>query len=247
MNGLPHGKPGGGAVPFVNDQIYSHMKKLVIVLALLAGCMQLQAKNSGYDHPWTVSAGAGPMFNLYENFFSILDNKQSPFTYQTALSFGYDFNRVIGVRLQAGYGKDIAACNVLQTSGGGFYPYNFQHVNLFADVLLDVLGHWHPDYAFRFKLLAGGGFAQTFSFTDSGHPWQKVQNSNTAFGFRLGAIGQYNFTGRLGAFVEITAEAFTDNYNGLEPTEQDKQNFKGYPGFPLDLRAPVVFGIQYRF
>ena len=216
-------------------------------MALLAGCASLGARTGDDRSPWYVSLQGGPMLNLYENYFTIASSDRSMFTWQGAVSVGYDIIPGICLRLQLESGKDIGACNVLQTSGDGFYPYNFYNVNTFADVILDLKGRQRMEDAFRPKLVGGVGAAYTFGFTDSGHPWQVVEKDNLAFGFRLGGIAEYDFDNGLGIFAELTGEAFTDGYNGLQPSKKDKEQFTGYPGLPLDLRGLFSIGLLYRF
>ena len=225
------------------------MKKFFLVaMGLMAGMMLLHAGTpSERKSSFTVSLGAGPMVNIYENYFSYAGSGKSLFSYQTALSVEYDFRRAIGFRVQAEYGKNVGACNVMETSAGGFYPYQFQNIAGFGDIILDMAGLASSSSAFRIKLFAGAGAAYTFNFTDSGHPWQKVKDKNASFGFRLGAIAEYSFPFGLGIFAEIYPEFFTDIYNGLEPSDEDFKRFDGYPGFPLDIRGLMMFGVSYRF
>jgi hypothetical protein len=232
------------------------MKKVfLLVWALLAGGVLLGANRSDdKDRPWYVSLSGGPMLNVYENYFTYGDNGKSLFSWQGALSVGYNFTQALGARLQVEGGQNLGACNTMETSARGFYPYNFYNVNVFADAVLDLLGLRYRDAAFRPKLLAGIGMGNTFGFNvpdgSLTHPWQwksLVKKSNMAFGFRAGAMAEYNFNSRLGIFAELLAEAYTDNYNGLQPTNEDKTQFKGYPGFPLDLRGLFMFGLLFRF
>ena len=225
------------------------MKKFFLVaMGLVAGTMLLYAGNhSEKKSGFTVSLGAGPMVNIYENYFSYKGSGKSLVTPQIALSVQYDYSRVIGFRLQAEYGNNAAACNVVQTSGGGFYPYQFKNIAGFGDIILDLVGLSRGTSPFRAKLFAGAGGAYTFNFTNSGHPWQKVSDKNTAFGFRMGAIFEYAFPFGLGIFADVYPEFFTDRYNGLEPTDEDFKQTDGYPGFPLDIRGLVMFGVSYRF
>ena len=81
----------------------------------------------------------------------------------------------------------------------------------------------------------------------SQHPWQAVSDRNTAFGFRFGFIAQYNFSDRFGIYADLCGEAYTDNYNGLQPNEKDQQKVEGYAGFPLDLRGLVSLGCVFHF
>ena len=203
----------------------------------------------GHSTGFYIALQGGPVLNVYENYFSFSENGQTAkmITPQSAAILGYDFSTAFGVRLQVAYGNDMGACNVKETSAGGFYPYGFQHINGFVDAMLDLGGlsgkkkHFHP----RFYI--GGGLAHTFNFADSGHPWQKVNSPNTVLGFRGGVVTEYRWNSGLGIYADLCGEGYTDSYNGLQPTEADKAGKDGYPGFPLDLRGILSLGIVYHF
>ena len=196
-----------------------------------------------------VSLQGSPVFNLYENAFSYRDNGRliELFTPQGALSVGMDFSDAFGIRLMAEIGSDAGACNTRNTSAGGFWPYRFYNVDLFADAVLNLCGLAGRITRFRPKLYAGLGVAHTFGFTDSGHPWQKVNGSNTVPGFRGGFIGEYTWDSGFGLFFDLCGEAYTDMYNGLMPSAKDQENYEGYGGFPLDLRGILGKGLVYHF
>ena len=238
------------------------MKKLfVLVVSLLAICLPALAddplSHSAPDSTkkasgWYIALDAGPMYNEYENAFTYRDNGKSLFSYQVALSGGYDFNEAFGVRVQVEGGKNLAANNFYQTSDGGFWPYEFYNVSGFADGVLDLVGLRNKENPFRPKLYGGVGLAHTFGFnylTQTKHPWQwdMVSKSNTVFGFRLGAIAEYDFDFGLGIYADLRGEAYTDQFNGLMPSKEDFDNFEGYPGFPFDLRAMLSLGLIYKF
>ena len=196
-----------------------------------------------------ISLQGAPVLNYYENSFAFSEFGQTGkmFTLQGALSFGYDFSEAVGARLQVAYGNDSGACNVRETSSGKFYPYTFQHVNLFIDGILNLAGRTGEATSFRPKLYFGVGGAHTFGFSDSGHPWQKVSSPNTVFGFRGGFITEYCWDSGFGLFADLCAEGYTDLYNGLQPSKEDQAKGPGYAGFPLDLRALASFGIVFHF
>ena len=232
------------------------MKQFIcIVCALCLGATVMSAQEEerqqapSHAGRFYIALQGGPALNIYENAFSYGDNGRTMdlLTLQGALAVGYDFSEVFGLRLQGAFGKDAGACNVRETAGGGFYPYIFRHVNVFADAVLNLAGFRGRSTAFRPKLYAGLGGAHTFGFTDPGHPWQKVVNKNTVFGFRGGFIAEYTFKPGIGIYADLCGEAYTDMYNGLEPTEEDKRRFEGYPGFPLDLRGIISLGVVYHF
>lgn len=196
-----------------------------------------------------VALQGGPVFNYYENSFVYSENGQTGkmFTAQGAVSIGLDFSDALGVRLQAAYGNDAGASNTRETSARGFYPYNFQHANLFFDAMLNVAGINEKETSFRPKLYLGAGLAYTFGFTDPGHPWQKLTSPNVTFGFRTGLLTEYCWDSGFGIFADICAEAYTDQYNGLQPSEADQSMGAGYAGFPFDLRGLASLGVVFHF
>ena len=226
------------------------MKKIFVCVLLLAGSLVAGAQ-SVFPHEGCVSftVQGSAALNLYENAFSYRDNGVAIdlFTYQGALGLGYDFNEAFAIRTQVAYGYDAGAANSRQTSGGGFYPYSFRHVNVFLDAVLNLSGIGGKATAFRPRIYTGVGGAYTFGFTDSGHPWQVITNKNKAFGFRAGAIAEYVMRSGIGFFADACGEFYTDQYNGLQPSEEDQQAFEGYAGFPFDVRGLVSLGMVYYF
>lgn len=227
------------------------MKK--IGLCVLLSCMTLlasaQSENDKPAYPWSVSLQGGGAYNLYENAFSYWDNGKAWDLLKPQMTLGltYDFTRFWGVRLQTSFGTDAGGCNVQQTSGGNFYPYTFKHFNLFSDLVFDLVGGLQGPVRYHAKMYMGAGFGHTFGFTDAGHPWQNVNAPNTAFGFRGGLIMEYRVTPRLGIYMDLCGEAYTDGYNGLKPSETEQQNYQGYAGFPLDLRGLLSLGVAWYF
>lgn len=228
------------------------MKKCICTgLALVLGASILVAQNNKHSNEGRFYAGVNEnvLLNIYENAFTYSDNGKTAdlFTFQTGVFAGYDVNDIFGVRLSVGYGNNAGAANVKETSAGGFYPYNFSSINVFADATLDLYGLSDLMSLFRVKLYGGLGVGYSYGFSDSHHPWQKVTEPNTAFGFRFGAIAEYNVTDHFGLVADICGEAYTDKYSGLMPSKEDREKFEGYGGFPLDLRALVSLGVLYRF
>lgn len=244
---------GPTAAPLINLTKYMMKKIICILLPLVLGSMGAFAQSGAPELAGRTyfAIQGGPVFNLYENAFTYRDNGRfgDLFTSEVAALFGCDFNEVYGARVQLGYGSDAGAANVLQTAGGGFYPYTFRHLNLFGDATLNLAALANKGKAtyFRPKLYAGIGYAYTFHFSDSGHPWQTIYNSNSSFGFRGGFIGEFTFPAGFGIYVDMGGEAYTDLYNGLQPTAQDQEGFVGYAGFPLDLRAKIDLGLVLHF
>ena len=229
------------------------MKRLAgVMLAIFLSCAFAAAQPAKHSHEGRFYMGVqmGPMLNLYENYFSYKENGKAwgLVTYQAGLVGGYDVNDIFGLRLSASYAKNAGACNTRNTSAHGFYPSTFSSVNVFADAILDIHGLSDLYSFFRFKLYGGMGFGHTFNMTESNHPWQDVSDPNTVFGFRFGAIFEYNITDHIGIFGDLCGEAYTDKYNGLMPSAKEQaEDFEGYGGFPLDLRGLVSVGFLYRF
>lgn len=229
------------------------MKRLVsvtLVIFMFSAFASAQVAKHSHEGRFYLGAQMGPMLNIYENYFSYWENGKTfgLVTYQAGLVGGFDVNDIFGVRISAAYAKNAGACNTRETAGNGFYPYTFSSVNFFADAVLDLYGLSDLATFFRIKLYGGLGLGHSFHMTDPGHPWQKVTDPNTAFGFRFGGIFEYNITDHVGVYADLCGEAYADKYNGLMPSaEEQSKNYKGYGGFPLDLRGLISVGILYRF
>lgn len=243
-------------------------KLLTFSAALILGASALCAQEPSPYNPagrWYVSVQGGPMYQSNENSFSYRYNNYGSklITYDAAVSVGYNFDEIYGIRASVNYGLNRGACNTVQTSSHGFYPYNFKSIGGFVDFTIDINGLNAVDRAFSPKIYGGIGMGHTFGFTkpaDYGsqrtvawqaeekfHPWQHVNESNNAFAFRFGLIAEYNFTGGFGLFADLSLEAYTDRFNGLLPYEEDHTAGTGYAGFPFDLRIPLNLGVLYRF
>ncbi|MBO4657578.1 MAG: hypothetical protein J5639_07385 [Bacteroidales bacterium] len=227
------------------------MKKLYCLGLALLACISVCYAQEPVSHAKRayLSVQGGYALNVYENAFSYRDNHRGIelLTPQGGLSIGYDFSDSFGLRLAGAFGKDAGACNVRETSGGGFYPYSFRHFNAFLDGVINLNGLAGKITYFRPKVYFGLGGAYTSHFTDAKHPWQKVVGKNIVPGFRLGFIAEYTFNSGFGVFVDICGEAYTDMYNGLMPSKEDQKRYEGYGGFPLDLRGIVTPGIIIHF
>ena len=220
------------------------MKKLTSIIAILilgAGSVFAQNAFVGGHRAWTFAVQGGMLYSLNENCFTYRDNGEGLklFTPQGSAAIGYEFTNALGARLSVGYGLNRSAGNHYQTAAWGYYPYSFKSVNAFLDVTLDLNGNYSVESAFRPVFYLGVGMGHTFGFTESHHPWQQISPKNTAFGFRGGFIAEYDFTPSIGVFIDLGGEAYADNYNGLQPAKTDQENYKGYAGFPLDLRFMV--------
>lgn len=246
------------------------MKKITsFFAALLLGITVLSAQNAfvGGHRAWTIAIQGGPLYSVNENGFSYRENGYGGklFSLQGSAAIGFEFTEALGLRVSVGYGDNRSAANTRQTAAHGFYPYNFRSVNGFLDGTLDLNGNYAVERAFRPRLYAGIGVGHTFHFTKPAgygtpkpadnigweadnpfHPWQDICEKNTVFGFRAGFIAEYDFTQNFGIFADLCGEAYNDQYNGLQPTEQDQQAYSGYAGFPLDLRASLSFGVIFR-
>ena len=221
-------------------------------LVLFVAVLTLSAQSGQHSNEGRFYAGfqQGPMLNIYENYFSYVENNKplDLITFQAALVGGYDVNDMFGARLFIGYAKNAGACNTNNTSSGGFYPYTFSSLNVFADAILDLQGMSDKLSVFRIKLYGGLGFGYSFNMSDPQHPWQAVSDPNTAFGFRFGGIAEYNIFENFAMYLDVCGEAYADEYNGLMPTLSDQTDvYEGYGGFPFDLRGLVSIGFIFSF
>lgn len=229
------------------------MKKLFLIFAvLLSGAATLSAQNAfvGGHRAWTFAVQGGTLYSINENRFTYPENGHGGdlFTFDGAVSIGYEFTEALGIRVSLGYGKNASACNSRETASHGFYPYQFKSLNGFVDGTLDLTRNYGKPWSFHPVLYAGLGFAHTYDFTDAKHPWQGqyMTYDNYVFGFRGGFIAEYDFTDWFGVYVDLCGEAYRDNYNGLQPRKKDQEQYVGYAGFPLDLRVMASFGILFR-
>lgn len=248
------------------------MRKLIAIsAALLFGasvlCAQEVVDTYNPSGKWYVSVQAGPMYQSNENTFSYRYNHEGGklFTYQAGASVGYNFNETYGLRGSFAYGLNRSACNTVQTSAHGFYPYDFKSLTGFVDVVLDFNGLNAVDRAFAPKIYGGIGMGHTFGFSkpesygtqrtvawqaeEKFHPWQHIIESNNAFGFRAGLIAEYDFPFGLGLFADLCGEGFTDIFNGMDPyaDSEGTGNGKGIAGFPFDLRLTLFCGVKFSF
>ena len=172
----------------------------LLVLSLVPGISARGQETAGRpEYPWHASINVGMVGNVYENVGSYFRHNKAYdlVTGSLSVSAGYDFTEAFSVRLSLASDKNAGACNSLQ-SGGGFYPYVFSSLNVFADALYNVSrrrGHFVP------KFYLGLGFAHTFNFRkerDWSHDWESVhgelpfvRTSNVVFGFRGGFLGEF--------------------------------------------------------
>ena len=236
-------------------------KFLTCCAALLIGATALFAQNPyDYSEKWNVSITGGGLFSGNENYFSYKDHGRfyDLINWQGAVSVGYDFSKYFGTRVWVGYGKNAGAGNVKQTNfgeGHGFFPYTFKSINPFADAILNITGLAEEITPLTTKFYAGIGLGYSWDMTrskrnmwpDGIHPLQQPTENNLAFGFRLGAMVEYNLHENLGLLVDLNAEAYVDNFNGIRPYEHEIDEREGYAGFPLDLRAYASVGLIYHF
>jgi len=231
-------------------------KTFVLVSALICFVLPMRAQDEpeemkkpllGY-----VSVQVGEMYSYGENAFTYSDNDKGADLFNPifTINAGHGFGKLFEGRLSLSYGNNAGACNSLNTSGGGFFPYSYKSINVFADLVLSGLNQYFINGrrgVFSPRLYIGVGGAYTYDFTDSGHPWQRLTDKNYVLGFRLGFIGEYDFSPHLGVLIDLCAEGYPDNYNGLRPTKQDQDLVEGYAGFPIDLRGIASVGLIYRF
>lgn len=204
------------------------------------------AKSRHLQKPFSLGLDAGAVASLYENAFSYSKNGRALglINFHKGIEFGYDFSVPFGLRASIAMDRNSGACNVMETGNGkGFYPYKFTSINGFVDLVLHL--RKNEESILDPKLFLGGGYAYTYNYTDSGHPWQKVDDPSHAWGFRLGGMLEWRVLQFLGLTVELCGEAYTDHYNGLEPGKKDQSQVDGYAGFPLDLRGIVSLGVLF--
>lgn len=224
------------------------MRKVFLTLLLaLAVLGTATAQNS--QKKFAVGVGGGMLVSLGENSFTYLEfgHGGGLLSGQGNLWGSYSFNKTLGLRLSVGAGSNSGARNSREVSGHGFYPYRFTSINSFVDLLVDMRGRHSRVKVFTPTLYAGIGYGYTFGVynTNDNYHWQVITDPNHAFGFRLGFMASFNINEWLGLFIDACAEAYTDNYNGLKPTEEDKAKREGYAGFPFDVRVPLSFGVRF--
>ena len=210
-----------------------------------------QGRNKFY-----VSIQGGGLVSLNENYRSYGENGKNSdlLTGQGSVAFGYQITPVSGVRLWAGYANNRSACNTKETSGHRFYPYKFNSINAFVDYVMDLSGFGDHDWAIVPKLYAGAGIGNTSGFEktpdnpapgDKFHPWQTVNDKNTAFGFRGGLILEFMVSKSFGILADFGGECYSDDYNGINTGKEVSET--GDKNFPLDFRGLASLGIAVHF
>ena len=226
---------------------------LLLVPGILARAQRLET-------PAGIAVRGGVMANLHENVRSYFNHQRfgDIFTSGFAVDGMYDFSQLYGVRVSASMGRNAGACNS-QEAGGGFYPYLFRSVNVFADAML----HFGLPYdAFSSRIYAGLGYAHTYDLIEEEkdgvthwpHPWATPEKSlphtnepNDVFGFRVGYLGEWHVTPEVGILIDACGEFYTDTYDCLLPAWEEHAPYRGYAGFPFDMRFIVSLGIAYHF
>lgn len=233
----------------------SSMKRiLVTVLFTLAVIGTAAGQNDRYfqnsPKKFALGVGGGPLVSLGENFFTYPEfgNTWGLISGQGNLWASYSMNRNLALRLSVGAGSNSGARNSRESTGHGFYPYRFTSVNGFVDLMIDPRGRHTRLKVFTPTLYLGIGYAYSFGIhnTRDYYHWQAVSDPNQSFGFRLGFEACFNVNEWLGLYVDLCAEGYTDKYNGLEPSKEDKERREGYAGFPFDVRVPLSFGVKFR-
>lgn len=222
------------------------MKKIVCTLAVMLMTAAGIFAQEKPEKPWNIALKGGADYSHFENAFAYRENGQlgKQFAYQGGISVGYDFTKRFGIRLDAIYGKNAGAGNMLETADKGLYPYNFSSISAFLDAVLNLNPNgvlFHP----KFYAGLGGGFG--FGFSELNHPSQVLPSKTGAFGIRLGFIAEVKVSPTVGIFADLASEGFTDNFNGMKPTKEEKAEYKGYPGFPFDVRGLASLGVCFHF
>lgn len=228
-------------------------KAAASVLFLLGAASSLSAQK--VELPWHVSAQIGAAVSACENVGSYFAHKKvfDLLNASFGISGGYEFSPHFGVRMNLNLGKNSGACNSKE-SGGGFYPYTFSSVNVFADAMLNVTrkpGFFVP------KFYLGVGYAHSYNFKKANewsHDWEQIHgdlpyvtSGNNVIGFRVGFLGEFLITQEVGILLDVRGEFYTDKYDGLQPTKADQTAFSGYGGFPFDVRGVLSVGVAYHF
>lgn len=225
------------------------MKKVltVFVLALCLGPLAQAQSDKGF----TLALGGGGLVSLNENSFSYSEFGH-PFGLlapQGTFWVSYNFNRNFGLRLSASYGGNSSAKNTRETAGHSFYPYAFNSVNGFLDVMFDVRNKNSKTKWIVPNLYLGAGVGHSFGMhdTNDNYHWQHPTDPNTCFGMRAGIMLGFPLGKAIDLYVDGCVEAYTDAYNGLMPGPEEIEAAKpGYPGFPFDLRCPLSVGVRWR-
>lgn len=208
---------------------------------------------SNHSGRFFISLQGGIAFTHSENWTSYRDHDKtgSLFTPSASLAVGYDFNEVWGARLAGTFGKGVSACNYNETVGfiDVYTPYDFTAYDLFLDGIMSLNGLRGVDHRFNARFFAGIGFAHTWNFaTDNAqtktHPqWITTidGSSNNVFGFRAGAILEYNFSSDFGIFADFSGTFYGDKYNAMSPSRDDPENFL------FDVRGLGSLGVIFHF
>ena len=213
------------------------------------------------EYPWGIALRGGVISNVHDNFKSYLNHNRglNLVTGGFYLDGMYDFTKLFGVRLSLAIGNNAGACNS-QEAGGGFYPYYFRSLNAFADAMIHF---GTAEDAFSSRIYGGLGIAHTYDLVEEmkdgitswPHPWegstgQKLpytREPNDVFGFRLGYLGEWHVTPEVGILIDACGEFYSDTYDGLMPAWDEHQPYRGYAGFPFDMRFTLSMGIAYHF
>lgn len=227
------------------------MKKIItMALCLVSIALGAQSKfDNRPDRPFFVSVQGGLLVSVNENAFSYVNSGRFAdlITAQGSAQVGVYISDHFLTRISVGYGGNASAANTEDTAARGFYPYRFKSVNLFWDFGFDFLNRNTTSSIFLPRIYLGLGYAHTFGFTDSGHPWQTIKGNNNAFGFRLGFMGEFQLSPVFSVILDLAGEAYGDWYNGLQPSASDQKLKDGYAGFPFDLRACASAGVLFHF
>ena len=171
-------------------------------------------------------------------------------TPQAPLTVGYDFGHALGVRAQANFAKNASAGNHNEQAAGGFYPYSFNSLSLFGDVVFNISGFIAPEkqHLLETKIYAGAGMGGALSADtqylpdkEDGGATYDIELKN-AFGFRAGIIEELYINKHLGAILDVNLEAYTDQFNGFVSVDNEVDE-----SFPYDLRVVGSIGLVYHF
>lgn len=224
------------------------MKKTIVAVLLFLAFVSAHAQVQNPKR-FAVGVGGGPLMSLSENFFTYPENGKfgGLISGEGNIWATYQMSKMFAVRLSVGAGGNSGAKNSREKSGHGFYPYRFASVNTFADIMVDPRGRHSKLRVFTPAVYLGVGYACTLGFDDNNVPYhfQIAKGPNHCFGFRAGFVASFALSQLVELYVDAALEAYTDNYNGLRPTNADQSTREGYAGFPFDLRIPLNFGVRF--
>ena len=248
------------------------MKKIILSAIMMGICavsaLAQETKERDFKG-FNLTVQGGMLYSMNENSWTYYNDDKSKFptelkasrdklgyglkdlfTPQTSITIGYDFGHALGVRAQANFAKNASAGNHNEHSTGGFYPYSFNSLSLFGDLVFNISGFIAPEkqHLFETKIYIGAGMGDALS-ADTQYLPDKEEGGATydielknAFGLRAGIIEELYINKHLGAILDVNLEAYTDQFNGFVSVDNEVDE-----SFPYDLRVVGSIGLVYHF